>query len=463
MTNSNNYLSSPARTPSSENKSFDSALSSGIVSDISSTPNPSASSEYSEFSSDMEASLNRSLENRIAETDDATPVNTIQRHHNASSTSDNSLRRSVSRSSKSSSPETASTSSGCLSDRGSSSSGSGNQPFIPNGVSQEANKSKLQQQLSNAGGFDTDYHVGGTIKKRPPVLSSSSTISNPRIPLTNTTWGLVTRDSDEDEISSITNSADSISDGGSGRGNIRIGGGGTLLRCSTALRKNSLNNNASQNVATNGQTKVSGPEYGRFELPSRAMENDAYKESVETLSNYSDQSSINLNHQSNIIQAQVHNNPNQNTFDSKAEVDVISEEFENRLRGLSVEPQMYSRTQTTAMKRDAHEEDDIPLPPPPREESLVRVTGSSQCVPHPNLEDVDDLPPPPPPEIYEQLQSHNQMNGVNKGSILGAKVQFYEQPNNINFQQKQSAIKNQLPQTLPPSSLKSSQVISSHD
>ena len=182
----NNNLSSPARTPSSENKSFDSALSSGIVSDISSTPNPSASSEYSEFSSDMDISANISVDNRNLETDDATPVNTIQRHQNGSINADNSLRRSVSRSSKSSSPETASTSSGCHSDRGSSSGGSGNQPFIPAGVSQ----SKVNQHLgNNSGGFDTDYHVGGTIKKRPPTLSSSSSIANPRIPLTNTTWG----------------------------------------------------------------------------------------------------------------------------------------------------------------------------------------------------------------------------------------------------------------------------------
>ena len=133
---------------------------------------------------------------------------------------------------------------------------------------------------------------------------------------------------------------------------------------------------------------------------------------------------------------------------------MISEEFENRLRVLSVEPQMYSRTQATAMKRDVHEEDDIPLPPPPREDSLVRVTGLNQAISNPNSDDVDDLPPPPPPEIYEQLQGQTQVNGVTKGSILGGKVQFYEQANNINFQQKQNAIKNQLPQTLPPSSLK---------
>ena len=431
----NNNLSSPARTPSSENKSFDSALSSGIVSDISSTPNPSASSEYSEFSSDMDISANVSVDHRTLETDDATPVNTIQRHPNV----DNSLRRSVSRASKSSSPETASTSSGCHSDRGSSSGGSGNQPYIPAGVSQELNKNKLQQnQGNNVGGFDTDYHVGGTIKKRPPTLTSGSSIANPRLPLTNTTWGLVARDSDEDEISSLANSADSISDSSSGRGgNIRIGGGGTLLRCSTALRKNSQNSiHVPSNLIANEPIKSINSIYGKQELPLRSSDKDIYKDNTETMSNYSDQSRTSSNNQSSIVQAQVHNNPNHdNSFNSRQGVDVISEEFENRLSGYSGQPKNYS-----------HEEEDIPLPPPPGPVESAQPISSNHCIPH--ADDLDDLPPPPP-EIYEPINYHTQMKG---------NVQFNQQPNQASFQQKQNLIRSQLPPTLPPSSLKSPQV-----
>ena len=93
-----------------------------------------------------------------------------------------------------------SSSSGCLSDR--CSSGGSQQPNHPMG-------------------FESDFPMGGTIKKRPSI------ISNPKLPLTNTTRGII-RDSDE-ELSI-----------GSGD-NIRIGGGGTLLRSAVrqSLRKNS--------------------------------------------------------------------------------------------------------------------------------------------------------------------------------------------------------------------------------
>merc|ERR1712223_499664 len=431
----NNNLSSPARTPSSENKSFDSALSSGIVSDISSTPNPSASSEYSEFSSDMDISANVSVDNRNLETDDATPVNTIQRHQNGSTNADNSLRRSVSRSSKSSSPETASTSSGCHSDRGSSSGGSGNQPFIPAGVSQN----KVNQHLgNNAGGFDTDYHVGGTIKKRPPTLSSSSSIANPRIPLTNTTWGLVARDSDE-EISSLANSNDSISDSS-------IGGGGTLLRCSTALRKNSQNSiHVPSNLISNEPFKSINSNYGKQDIPVRSTEHDIYKDRMEVMSNYSDQSAVSSNHQSNVVQAQVHNNPNNDrSFNTRQEIDAISEEFENRLSGYGGDQKTY-----------AHEEEDIPLPPPPGLAENNQPIITNQCIPH--VDELDDLPPPPP-EIYEQINHQAQINdGNSPNPVQKGNVQFNQQINQSNFQQKQNQIKNQLPHILPPSSLKSPQ------
>lgn len=132
-------LNSPARTPCSENKSLDSALSSGIVADI-------------------------------------TPVNTIERNTVGQ------LRC-----------QSSSSSSGCLSD---------------------------QSTQSQQKGFETDYPMGGTIKKRPSV---------PKLPLTNTTRGII-RDS-EDDSSSL----------GSGE-NVRVGSGGTLLRSAVrqSLRKNSF-------------------------------------------------------------------------------------------------------------------------------------------------------------------------------------------------------------------------------
>jgi hypothetical protein len=219
----------------------------------------------------------------------------------------------MSRTSKSSSPDTASTSSGCLSDRGSSSGGSGSQPFMPNGVSHHATKSQSPHQQNNAGGFDTDYHVGGTIKKRPPVLTSTSKIANPRIPLTNTTWGLVARDSDEDEISSLGNSADSISDSSSGRGgNIRIGGGGTLLRCSTGIRKNSQNNNVSQSIISSNVTNVNTLNRDGIELHTRSSETNQFIVSNnEMRSIYRDRNSVNSSNPASIVQVQVHNSPNE--------------------------------------------------------------------------------------------------------------------------------------------------------
>ena len=473
LTNSNNYLSSPARTPSSENKSFDSALSSGIVSDISSIANPSASSEYSEFSaSEMDSSIDNSMtsSNRMIGADDTTPVNTIQRHQSHSTTLDNSLRRSMSRTSKSSSPDTASTSSGCLSDRGSSSGGSGSQPFMPNGVvSHDATKSKSPRQQNNAGGFDTDYHVGGTIKKRPPVLTSTSKIANPRIPLTNTTWGLVARDSDEDEISSLGNSADSISDSSSGRGgNIRIGGGGTLLRCSTGIRKNSQNNNVSQSIISSNVTNVNTLNRDGIELHTRSSENNQFIVSNnEMRSIYSDRNSVNSSNPASIVQVQVHNNPNEHRIHNthmQENIDIISEEFEQRLNNGYGENQPLNPIASKPSDiPTGGVDDDIPLPPPPRPESTQVLSSltydARQSVQTSSRDEVDDLPPPPPPEIYEQLNFQNQLNGcLNNGLLQQGIVQSCEQPKHESYQPSHNAMKTQLPHTLPPSSLKSPQV-----
>ncbi len=169
-----NQGSSPARTPSSENKSLDSALSSGIVSDINTQSSISP----------------RDLHDII----EVTPVNTIERNSGQ-------LRHSSM--SKASSGSTSS-SSGCLSDandRCSSSTGS----------------------HSKHNGFESDYPMGGTIKKRPSI------IANPKLPLTSTTRGII-RDS-EDDSSSL----------GSGD-NVRVGGGGTLLRSAVrqSLRRSSI-------------------------------------------------------------------------------------------------------------------------------------------------------------------------------------------------------------------------------
>jgi len=143
---------SQAVTPSSENKSLASALSSGIESDMSQSSSRSKTME-------VEAIVERPSP--------LTPQGTLDRSFN--------LRRSFSRSSRSSS------SSGCLSDNG------------------------------GQGGFDADFPAGGTIKKRPTATA--------RLPLTNTTWGLV-RESDCEE-----------------QENMSLGAGGTLLRKAV---KNSL-------------------------------------------------------------------------------------------------------------------------------------------------------------------------------------------------------------------------------
>ncbi len=263
---------SPARTPSSENKSLDSALSSGIVSDVSN-------------SNDVIPAAHA--------VDELTPVNTMERP-SAGAHAGN-LRRSASKASNASS-----SSSGCQSDsRCSSSTGSLQQP----------------QQRSN--GFESDHPMGGTIKKRP------SAIANPKLPLTNTTFGLV-RDSDDD-TSSL----------GSGD-NIRIGGGGTLLR--NAVRQ-SLRRNSKPQIYDTVQ-------------PQQPKQQ---------------------------IQVEIHHQDNNS--------DALSQGCEAALNSM------------------AAADEEIPLPPPPRAESMHQNIDTVTCLPEDNIDDL----PPPPPEMYESNNHHPQL------------------------------------------------------
>ena len=253
---------SPARTPMSENKSFDSALSSGIVSDD------------------------------VIDENDVTPVNTIQRP----TSNQVSLRRSVSRSSKSST----SSSSGCLSDK---SSGSG-QPYVPSGLA-------LDQA---AGGGIWQWFSGGwNHQEAANPCGAAATIDQHHL------GPAVTRDSDNEENDNDENSSASCSGDSTSNSNVRIGGGGTLLRSAVrqSLRKTST-------------------EYGTRQ-----------------------------------VQAMVH----------KPEVDPMSQQFENSMMITSIS-------------------EELPLPPPPRAESMQQFQAQH---------DVDDLPPPPPPEICDQIQKTSSM------------------------------------------------------
>ena len=66
-----------------------------------------------------------------------------------------------------------------------------------------------------------------------------------------------------------------------------------------------------------------------------------------------------------------------NSFNTRQEVDVISEEFENRLSGYGGDHKTYP-----------HDEEDIPLPPPPGPAENAQAIISNQCIPH--AEDLDD-------------------------------------------------------------------------
>ena len=239
-------------TPSSENKSLASALSSGIESDMSgishgSAPVSSPGPEPAE-STERLSSLGQ------------TPVGTLERVN---------LRRSFSRSSRSSS------SSGCLSDRG------GSAGF----------------EL----GFESDFPAGGTIKKRPSTAA--------RLPLTNTTWGLVRENDQEMEVD-------------------EVGGGGTLLR-KKAMRNSSLSKKSQDMEITSGQ-KIADESCRDGRVTPR--------EQGETS-------------------------------------DLLSSAFEQSL--------------SSAMEEEA-----LPLPPPPRMDSIS------------SLDDIDLLPPPPPDMVGYDTHYH---------------------------------------------------------
>jgi len=270
-----NGCKSPARTPMSENKSFDSAVSSGNPSECSSTS--------------LAAKKFKPVE--VVPESEVTPVNTLERHRSSA----------------------ASSSSGCMSDRCSISSA-------------------VQEH-----GFESDFPTGGTIKKRPSA--------NPRLPLTNTTWGLVTSNELED---------------GNTSGNVRVGDGGTLLR--------------------------------------RSLRRKSSRESID------EEVNIISTRQQHRVMAQVHRDPVTiptsmtvpmgNPCES---VDLLSEEFET---SLNVVPECDSDL----------DDNEAPLPPPPRAESIDLGALQSQSeMTQSTISsfELDELPPPPPPleiNIYQPQQ-----------------------------------------------------------
>jgi len=273
-------IPSQVLTPSSENKSLASALSSGIESDMS---NLSSKSRTSEEESSQQ--LNISGENIIGNLErggtGVTPVGTLERGFN--------LRRSFSRSSRSSS------SSGCLSDKSSG------------------------FEL----GFESDFPVGGTIKKRPTATA--------RLPLTSTTWGLVRETDQEMEVES-------------GPANMSLGAGGTLLRKAVrnSLSKKSLDN---ENVAQQRSTD---------ELSAESCNGNSFAADGDTA-----------------------------VGTDTAHEDALSSAFERSMSCML-------------------EDESLPLPPPPRVDSVS------------SLDDIDQLPPPPPDMCYNATPtSQGYMNRAN--------------------------------------------------
>ena len=275
--NSSNGLKRPSEepqqmlTPSSENKSLASALSSGIESDMSHGSGKIIEDSTVERESTGSERLSSSGQ---------TPVGTLERGL--------SLRRSFSRSSRSSS------SSGCLSDK-------------------------------SAGfelGFESDFPAGGTIKKRPTTAA--------RLPLTNTTWGLVRENDQEMEV-----------DGGNSSG----GGGGTLLR-KKAMRNSSLSKKSQDNEIVNGQ-KISDEPGPAGTAVSCGDDRVMGREGREC----------------------------HGAHDQTQAQDILSSAFEQSLSF-------------------ALEEEALPLPPPPRMDSMS------------SLEDIDLLPPPPPEMVGYENHYH---------------------------------------------------------
>jgi len=271
-------IPSQVLTPSSENKSLASALSSGIESDMSNVSSKSRTSEE-----ETSQQVNVSGENTVGTLERSsglTPVGTLERGFN--------LRRSFSRSSRSSS------SSGCLSDKSSG------------------------FEL----GFESDFPVGGTIKKRPTAAA--------RLPLTSTTWGLVRETDQEMEMES-------------GSANMSIGAGGTLLRKAVrnSLSKKSLDNEnvyQQRNTDELSAESCNGNSFGGDEEPSLSSDT-------------------------------AHDDP-------------LSSAFERSMSCML-------------------EDESLPLPPPPRVDSIT------------SLDDIDQLPPPPPDMCYNDQTSQVYTNRAN--------------------------------------------------
>jgi len=260
-------IPSQVLTPSSENKSLASALSSGIESDMSNMSNIS-SSKSRNSEDEQSQQVNNSGDNITERGTGVTPVGTLERGFN--------LRRSFSRSSRSSS------SSGCLSDKSSG------------------------FEL----GFESDFPVGGTIKKRPTATA--------RLPLTSTTWGLVRETDQEGEVEN-TNTA-----------NMSIGAGGTLLR--------------------------------------KAVRNSLSKKSLDNESVYQQRSTDELSAESCNGNSFVVDGDTTVSTDT-AQQDILSSAFERSMSCML-------------------EDETLPLPPPPRVDSVS------------SLDDIDQLPPPPPDMCY---------------------------------------------------------------
>merc|ERR1719481_1874555 len=252
-------------TPSSENKSLASALSSGIESDMSNMSNIS-SSKSRNSEDDQSQQVNNSGDNITERGTGVTPVGTLERGFN--------LRRSFSRSSRSSS------SSGCISDNG------------------------------GFGGFESDFPAGGTIKKRPTATA--------RLPLTTTTWGLVRETDQEGEVENTTTA------------NMSIGAGGTLLR--------------------------------------KAVRNSLSKKSLDNESVYQQRSTDELSAESCNGNSFVVDGDTTVSTDT-AQQDILSSAFERSMSCML-------------------EDETLPLPPPPRVDSVS------------SLDDIDQLPPPPPDMCY---------------------------------------------------------------
>lgn len=272
-------IPSQVLTPSSENKSLASALSSGIESDMSITSSSKSRTSEEEPSQQVNISGDNNV-GTLERGSGLTPGGTLERGFN--------LRRSFSRSSRSSS------SSGCLSDKSSG------------------------FEL----GFESDFPVGGTIKKRPTATA--------RLPLTSTTWGLVRETDQEMEMET-------------GQPNMTLGAGGTLLR--KAVR-NSLSKKSLDNESVFQQRNTDELSGGSCTGNSFVVDGDT---AVST---------------------------------DPAHEDILSSAFERSMSCML-------------------EDESLPLPPPPRVDSVS------------SLDDIDQLPPPPPDMCYNAPPNQGYMHRTN--------------------------------------------------